>query len=40
MNFIEAKMYCKKALEIDPNDSIFQHFYNDIAEAVKFNELG
>jgi len=35
MNFEEAKKYCERSLEIDPNDTSVRHCYDDIIEALK-----
>lgn len=38
MKFEEAKEYCEKSLEIDPNDKSVIHCYEDILEAMKMTK--
>jgi len=38
LKFKEAKKYCEKSLEIDPNDKSVIHCYEDILQAIKMNK--
>ena len=38
MNFNEAKFFCEKSIEIDPNDEGVRHCLEDIIEAIKLTE--
>ena len=38
MNFSQAKLFCEKSLEIDPNDEGVRHCLDDIIETIKLTD--